>query len=645
MSILGLAEFFGETGLLSHRFEGYAPRQGQVRMAQAVERVLADGGQLLVEAPTGTGKSLAYLVPAALDHASSDRRVLVVTGNIALQEQLVGKDLPLLAELLPGGLDFALLKGRRNYLCLRQLTRSRAVGSLRSTDSSEDQEVLRKIDEWAHRTEHGDVSELPFEASPALWARFSTHADECLGKQCPSYGACYVRKAKQRATEAAVVVSNYHLLFAHLVVHEATGEDRVLPPFDIAILDEAHKAADIARDFFGFRVSHAALRRIARPLEDMGAFILARQLRQEGGTFCDALAELYRSRAYSVRLRQPSAVSCDRIVKLLERAARECRKGTETAREDLALRLTRNERRSLDIARRIEAGLSLADPNAVCFIELDRDGRGVLCSKPIEVGPRIKAGLFDRVHASVVTSATLSTGGSFTLVESELGLAAPARLVVSSPFDFATRVLLVVPEDLPDPTEPAWRACVARHVQEIVELAEGRTLALFTSYQSLDGAHKRLDGCDYRVLRQGEQPRTALVEAFQADTGSVLLGTDSFWTGIDVPGETLSCVVIDRLPFLSPEDPVLDAIRQRDRQWFMNYGLPRAVLTFKQGFGRLIRSVDDRGVVVVLDRRLVCKPYGRIFLRSLPNVRRSRQLTDVASFLSVDGSQGEGRVP
>jgi ATP-dependent DNA helicase DinG len=643
MTALDLEGIFGDGGLLAQRFEGYAPRQGQVMMAEAVERVVAEGGQLVVEAPTGTGKSLAYLAPAALDHARNGRRTLVVTGNIALQEQLVGKDLPLLAKLLPGNLTFALLKGRRNYLCLRQLAKSRKEGLVSRHDSPEDRELLGRLNAWACETEHGDVSELPFEPPQELWARFSTHPDECPGKQCMRHSACFVNQARERAASAAVVVSNYHLLFANLLVHEATGEDRVLPPFDVVVLDEAHSAADIARDFFGYRVSHAGLRRLVPPLELLGAHTLARQLRRAAQDFCDALGDLYRSKAYSVRLRRPGAVCCDEIVGLLDKAEKECHKGAAVTNEQASHSLACNATRCGDTARRIREALGLTDPNAVSFIELDRNGRGVLCSKPIEVGERIRIGLFDRVHASVVTSATLSTAGKFALVETELGLRPTARLVVSSPFDYAERALLVVPGDLPDPTDRAWGPAVARRVAEIVKLAQGRTLALFTSYRSLDRAHALLRRSSYPVLRQGQQPRTALVKAFADDTGAVLLGTDSFWTGIDVPGETLSCVVIDRLPFTNPDDPVLDAIRQHDRQWFMNRCLPAAVLTFKQGFGRLIRSVDDRGVVVVLDRRLVSKPYGRIFLGSLPPVRRSDQLEDVARFLRADSAAGEGR--
>ena len=637
-----LLDVFGADGLLSRRFDGYAPRPGQIEMARAVELALDDGQHLAVEGPTGTGKSLAYLVPAVLDAAATGRRVLVVTANIALQEQLVSKDLPLLAEVLPVELSFALVKGKGNYLCLDRLDRERGEGTLLRADDPADQPALEQVVAWAGRTATGDVSELPFEPPPAIWQRLSVRSEDCLGKDCPLHEPCFARRAAERARRAKVVVSNYHLLFAHLVVHEATGEDLVLPPFDLVVLDEAHKAADIARDFFGFRVSLGVLRRVARPLDELGARELGEALRQEARVFCEDLGRLYRSRAYRVRLRSPGAVPSDELLELLGRAAEVYAKAVPSADKEDAPRLARRAERCGQLAGQIRLALGLADPNAVSFIELDRAGRGVLCARPIDVSERLQAGLFDRAKAVIVTSATLSTSGSFELVKAELGVPEARELVVESPFDFAERALLVVPEGLPDPTDPSWPGAVARGVLEAVEEARGRTLALFTSYRSLDVAHRRLAGSGFRVLRQGEMPRTALVEAFRADVGSVLLGTESFWTGIDVPGEALSCVVIDRLPFPSPEDPVLDAIRERDPRWFLHYGLPRAVLAFKQGFGRLLRSAGDRGVVVVLDRRLVARPYGRLFLRSLPPVRLSRRMADVGRFLGTRDAVARG---
>jgi ATP-dependent DNA helicase DinG len=282
--------------------------------------------------------------------------------------------------------------------------------------------------------------------------------------------------------------------------------------------------------------------------------------------------------------------------------------------------------------------MTLADQNSVVFIEEDMRGSAVLRSKPIDVAERLKTGLFDATHCVVLTSATLTTGGSFEHVGAEVGVPNPKILSVDSPFDYSSNALLVVPQDMPAPTDLSYPIAVANTVAEVVELARGRTLALFTSYRNLNAAYDALAGSKRRILRQGDMPRTALVKAFREDKDSVLLGTESFWAGVDVPGEALSCVVIDRLPFPSPEDPILDAISERDRQWFRHYSLPRAVIAFKQGFGRLIRSASDRGVVVVLDHRLVTKPYGSVFIHSLPNVLKSRRLENVRTFLDEEGS-------
>ncbi len=634
MTGLDLMDVFGAGELLAQRFEGYAPRPGQIEMARAVGLAIDDGRHLLVEGPTGTGKSLAYLVPTILDAARTGRRVLVVTANIALQEQLVGKDLPLLAELLPVDFSFALMKGRSNYLCRRRFEQEEQGGTLGAAFEPDQVGWVEQHLDWARTTLHRDVSELPFQPDYSLWRRFSVRSEDCLGSDCPQHDNCHHRQAAERAAASTVVVANYHLLFAHLVVRHATGEDIVLPPFDVVVLDEAHKAADIARDFFGFRVSYAALRRLTAPLEGVASSSLPEILRQWSVAFCHDLGQLRRSRSYRVRLRTSGAVRHAELVQRLHQASRVYAAAAEGADKAEARRLTRLAERCGETAERIRSALALDDPNAVTFIEEDRQGRGVLCANPIQVSHRLRLLLFNQVHAAVVTSATLSTDRSFEMAKAELGVPEPRELVVDSPFDFAEQALLVVPRGLPDPTDPAWPASVASHVLEAIQQAGGRTLGLFTSYKNLDRAHRRAASSDFRVMRQGEQPRTKLVAAFREDVGSVLLGTESFWAGVDVPGESLSCVVIDRLPFPSPEDPVLDAIREHDPRWFLHHGLPRAVLAFKQGFGRLIRGSGDRGVVVVLDPRLLTRPYGRLFLRSLPRVPRSRDTADIGRFLA-----------
>jgi ATP-dependent DNA helicase DinG len=485
-------------------------------------------------------------------------------------------------------------------------------------------------------TKTGDVSELPFEPPARLWRRFSVSADDCKGSDCHFYEECHPVRARAVAAEANVIVTNYHLLFAHLQVREATGEDLVLPPFDIAILDEGHKAADIARDFFGFRVTAGSVRWAGRLLSKAGAGKLGDKLNAETDRFFDRLLTLRRSTAYKTRLRQPHAVPWSELCAALREAARAYTGACEAATDsDERAELRRVLRRAETLAEQIETAMTLADPGAVSFIEEDMKGRALLCAKPIEVASRLRQTLFDATESVTVTSATLSTGGSFDFVARELGVPDPRAIIADTPFRWEEQALLIVPEGMPEPNAPSFPASVASTFAEIIDLARGRTLGLFTSYRNLNATYQRVAGNGHRVLKQGDMPRTALIEEFRRDVGSVLLGTESFWAGVDVPGESLSCVVIDRLPFPTPDDPVLDAITQRDSRWFTNYSVPRAVIAFKQGFGRLIRTVTDRGVVVVLDRRLVTKPYGRLFTDSLPNVLKSRRLDSIRRFLEV----------
>ena len=625
---------FGPNGILARRFEGYTPRPAQIKLARAVDAALSDGRHLMAEAPTGTGKSIGYGVPATYHAAHHGRRVVIATANIALQEQLVGKDLPLLAELLPWRIEYALLKGKSNYLCHDRLYQEEAEGTLELLDDRGDGAMLDELVAWARSTVTGDVSELSFQPPYRLWRRFSTTSDECKGSDCRFRDECCSLRAREAAQEAHVVVCNYHLLFAHVQVKEATGQDLVLPPFDVAILDEAHKAADIARDFFGFRITAGSVRWATRLLAKIDEARLRQTIADEADRFFGRLAAHRRSPAYRSRLRRPDVVPWSRLCELLRKAADAYDESLADVDDtDLRSDVRRTGARCDTLGAQIREAMTLADPGSVTFIEEDARGNAVLRSKPIEVADRLQRSLFDDAHSVVLTSATLTTGGSFNHIKGEVGVPDPRLLTVESPFDFSRQALLVVPSDMPAPGDPAYPAAVAAAFAEILELAEGRTLGLFTSYRNLDATFERVQGNGHRVLRQGDMPRTALVEEFRRDVRSVLLGTESFWAGVDVPGEALSCVVIDRLPFPSPDDPVLDAISERDRQWFRTYSLPRAVIAFKQGFGRLIRSASDRGVVVVLDRRLVTKPYGRIFTASLPDVLKSRRIENVRRFL------------
>jgi ATP-dependent DNA helicase DinG len=635
-----LEQVFGTGGILAQKFPGYAPRAGQVAMAGAVDAAFEGQQRLVAEGPCGTGKSLAYLVPATHHAAKNGRRVLVVTANIALQEQLVSKDLPLLAEVLPWKFTYSLLKGRNNYLCLDK----REATEVKAAIESRDEEVER-LRTWARDTTTGDVSELPVIPAPRAWARFSVSADECKGKPCKFYKDCFAEQARRRAKEAQVIVANYHILFTHLAVKIATGKDLVLPHFDALVCDESHELVDIAREFFGWKVTAGTIAHVTKKL---GEAQLRKDIEAESTRFFEGLAELRRAKSYKARLRKPATMpDYEALTGLLFKAAQVYESHRQVAEatgdKDAAAEWRIAERGVANAAARINVAMAAesygSEIEAVFFVELDEKGRASLNSKKIDVSAAIAEHLWSDLRTAVLTSATLTVGGSFEHIARETGLDRSekgyARCAAESPFDWQRQALLVIPvKEVPEPREATFDGAAIGLVEKTIGLARGRTLAIFTSRKNLDAAHRHVAGrVPFRVLKQGERPRTQLVEEFRRDVSSVLLGTKSFWTGVDVSGEALSCVVIDKLPFPTPDDPVADAISERDPDAFFNYFVPRAVTAFKQGFGRLIRSTADRGVVVVLDKRLVTKGYGRTFLRSLPPAGLSTRLEDVGEFL------------
>ena len=613
---------FGPHGVLSRHFEGYVPRSGQLQMARAVEAALARDERVLIEAPTGTGKGMAYAAPASHYAATRKKRVVIATANIALQEQLITKDLPLLEKLLPWNFSYALLKGKQNFLCRDQvrLINHGLTVLPKAISAVESGRMLR----WAETTSTGDRSELSFEPSRALWREFSTTTDECRGKECPHIDDCFFYEAKRRASEADIVVVNCHLLLAH------ARYGNVLPPFDALIVDEAHELADIARDVLGEQINEGATRRIEKALFAIEQRSLATTLGAEAGRFFELLSDWAEWCGAGGRLRTPYVVDPRPLCRSLLRAA----VALEDAASEDARELTHVARRAEKLSARLERALSLEDDNTVTFVESAGSARRLaICTKPVGVSGYLQESLWSQSSAAILTSATLTVGGSFERVKTELGLGSSTTLSVESPFDFRKAALLVVPQGLPSPSDREFPEAVAQAVASVVELARGRTLALFTSYRNLNRTYETLRHGTRRVLRQGNMPRTELIREFAKDTHSVLLGTDSFWTGVDVPGQSLSCVVIDRLPFPAPGDPVGEAIAERVKNGFEHHQLARAVVKFKQGFGRLIRSASDRGVVVVLDQRLVTKSYGEVFLQSLPQVLKSRRLESIREFL------------
>jgi ATP-dependent DNA helicase DinG len=627
-----LDQVFGPGGVFASQFPGYQTRPPQVDLARQIEHAIAAGGHLLAEAPTGTGKSAAQCVPAIFHAANHDKRVVVVTANIALQEQLTKKDLPLLRDLLPWPFRFAVLKGKSNYACAEKLVQLRSRQRDLFGDAGLDRQVGQVL-EWAKSSHTGDSSDLPFSPSARTWADVSVTSETCLGSSCPSLEKCFVERARIEAQNAHVVVTNYHVLGAHIAARLETGNDCVLPPHDVLILDEAHAAAGILRDCLGFRL-------VARDLDEMvqaarqafgkhelGAIIerahlldyLGQRVRGERGRKGPV-----RAGADVVGLEVSAAI--DALSALAEKRAGDMEGEGRAAWQRLA-------RKAKTIASRVTEATECSDANKVYWVEVDFNDRVTVCASPIDVAPILRRALFDATKTVCLLSATLAVEGHFGFIRRELGVpSTAAELVVDSPFEYPRQSLLVVPAGMPEPTQPEFPEACAKVVQEVVDRCEGRTLGLFTSYRNLNAVAERLQ-TRHRVLKQGDLPRNELIRLFKEDEHSVLLGTDSFWTGIDVPGPALTAVVIDKLPFPSPDEPVIAALAQRDKNGFATQLLPRAIIKLKQGVGRLVRTQSDIGTVVICDGRLRSKRYGDQVLRSLPPMLRSSRLAAISEFL------------
>jgi ATP-dependent DNA helicase DinG len=651
-------ETFGPEGHLARRLPMYRPRPQQIELTRAIDDAIRDGENLLAEAPCGSGKGYAYLVPAirrALESGAS--RVLVATANIALQEQLFRKDLPTLRESLPWPFEFALAKGRGNFACLSNIDDLRADAAFGSPFDGEALAQWRQIDEWVRRTAEGDFSELPFEIHHAVRPRVSTTSEDCLGKACERFKECFANRARERMETAKVVVTNYHLMFADIQIRRATdGEVGVLAPYDIVILDEGDRAANIARDFYGFRVTAGSIRWATRLLAPTGAEAQKlpeidpeqkERIARLADRFFSDLVEHRRSDKYRARLRKPDVVPWKELHGLLKDAASRLAGAAENPdlEQPDRKKLRNAAKRCEDIAFNVERAMTLADDDMVCFVEEDQQGRGALCGRPIEVAEMLKRDLWEAGHRAVVAvSATLTAGGKFDFVRAELGADGARELVVDSPFDIPRNMLIVAPAEAPDPRDREFPEAVGEIVCRAIDEARGRTLGLFTSYRGLKAAAeivRRRHGRTYEILVQGEAPRGQLVARFRENVSSVLLGTESFWTGVDVPGEALSCLVIDKLPFPSPDDPILDALDEREPDAWRKYSLPRALIAFRQGIGRLLRTTTDRGTVVICDPRVVEKSYGKIFLKACGGARVTRDIGEVGAFVFGDGNVRE----
>jgi ATP-dependent DNA helicase DinG len=621
---------FGPGGSLAASLPAFEPREEQAALADAVEQALRSGEHLLAEAGTGTGKSLAYLIPA-LD---SGLGVVVSTATKALQEQLLTKDVPLAAAALGRTVDVAVLKGRQNYLCRRALHGYELLGGAlfpREPDGA----AFESMRPWIEATATGDRAELAFEPSETLWAELAVGADRCLGRRCPFTSTCFSEAAREHASHADLVIVNHALYFADLAVRERSDGVGVLPEHDAVVFDEAHRLEEIASIWLGGRVAGASLHRLGRDVDracrEAGAPVPAGALDRvlRAGT---ALLEEVCPRSGRRRLREPplerGLALRDRLRELGEALA---------ARSD---ELDALSRRALALGADVEACLESGDPALVVWAEPD-----AVAWAPVDVSTRLRERLWDVGPTAILVSATLRVGEDFAFVRERLGLRRARELAVGSPFDFAARAALYLPPSLPDPRAADATDHVAEEVVELCRLSRGRALVLTSSYRALAAIAERLRGAlEYELLVQGEAPRERLLERFRAEVSSVLVATATFWQGVDVPGEALSLLVVDKLPFASPHDPLVEArcehVAASGGDWFSGYALPRAVLQLRQGVGRLIRARDDRGVVAILDPRLGTRAYGRAFLDALPDCPVVTERDEVAAFFSAGAVVG-----
>jgi ATP-dependent DNA helicase DinG len=638
---LTMADIFGPGGWLEKCHNGYEYRRSQQEMAELVEQAFAKKQHAIVEAGTGTGKTLAYLLPAI----RSGQRVVISTATKSLQEQLYTKDIPFIQRHFAPELKAAVMKGRSNFLCRQKVRLMEGQPVLRGLDEVD---WFTQIKKWEPVTETGDRAELTFLPDDAeLWGKLDARRETCTGSKCPEFQRCFLTWMHQRAHEADVIIVNHHLFFADLALRQ-DDFGSILPEYSAVIFDEAHEIEDVASDYFGRQVSNYRFEELARDAENVLRMkgvasppLLKRitQLKERSRNFFDEFPpregrfpfEQKERDAFLERHRE----RFDELAAAVKRMEAEFAALPSKPEEVLAI-----ARRAFELRGELAFLLESNEKNYVYWYE--RRGKGVfLAATPIDVSQILRERLFGQFETVVLTSATLAIGDRFDFIKQRLGIEFAVSRKLDSEFDFRTQAVLYIPSQMPDVRDAGFAPSAAQEIARLLEITRGRAFCLFTSYAQMGLVYERVERMvKFPLLLQGSAPRSTLLEKFRATPGAVLFATSSFWQGVDVPGDALSCVIIDRLPFAVPTDPVVAArvraLKEDGRDAFAEYQVPEAVLALKQGFGRLIRSRSDRGILAILDNRIQRMRYGRIFLESLPEYRITQNIEEVAQFMSAE---------
>jgi ATP-dependent DNA helicase DinG len=636
--VITVDTIFGADGMLQKSHPAYEFRQSQLEMARIVDDAFANKRQVVIEAGTGTGKTLAYLIPAI----RSGRKVVVSTATKSLQEQLFQKDVPFLQKHFAPNLRVALMKGRSNFLCRAKVHQMDGQAVLKGIDEVD---WFAQIRDWEKLTETGDRSELTFLPDDSeLWGRIDARSDLCTGQKCPEFNSCFITAMHQRAHEADLIIVNHHLFFADLAIRD-NDFGSILPEYSAVVFDEAHEIEDVASEYFGREVSSYQFEELARDTEAMlrllqvEASVLRKYLvrmRERSRNFFENFSdregryqfELPARRSFLERSREPYedlAASVKRV---------EAELAALSPKPEEAVTLAR---RAGELRRELEFLLESEEKTYVYWYE--RRGRGVfLAATPIDVSEILRERLFEQFDTVVLTSATLAVGGRFDYLKQRLGVLPSSETVLPHEFDFKDQALLYIPRNLPDVRNPSFSQSAADEIAKLLQISQGRAFCLFTSYAQMKDIFERVSGLvKFPLLIQGTAPRSTLLDRFRSTPNAVLFATATFWQGVDVPGAQLSCVIVDKLPFAVPSDPIVAArvraLQEDGRNAFAEYQVPEAVLALKQGFGRLIRSKTDRGILSILDNRIQRMQYGRIFLESLPEYSTTHDLAEVARFM------------